>query len=114
MARILHFTYNGRPLTVDFESILNVEAIEIEKVTSHPFLDFFKKLDEYDVPSITALVALALRREGEDVKFRDVQFPLSEWGKRRWEDDSEDVGDDEQADPPTPGVEAGEASPAND
>ncbi len=102
----LRFTYNGDPLEVDFDGILNTEAIEVEKYTGLAYQEWLAGLDARNVNAITALYWLALNRPGRDpVAYRDIKFPIKEWGQREWVQEAE-------VDPQTPGSEAGENEPA--
>ena len=108
MSMVLKVTVGGAPIEMDIQGILNVEAIEVQKVTGYGYREFLGKIDEGDIAAITALVYIARKRHEPELKFRDVEFPISDWNTREWVGADDEAADD--ADPTPPVVETTESN----
>jgi hypothetical protein len=77
---MLKFTLDGVKYEFDDNRMMNTEAIAIRRVTSEKLTvdEWGTALGKGDPEALTALVWLARRRAGEDVKFSDVEFDLIE------------------------------------
>lgn len=69
---------DGRVFEVgDADSITNVEAMAIERVTDMDMSTFSKKLEAGSALAITAWVWVMARRAEPTIRFDDVEFDLS-------------------------------------
>lgn len=111
MSTLLNVTVGGTPVSIDIAGILNVEAIDVQKVTGYAYREFLQKIDEGDITAITALVYIARKRHEPELKFRDVEFPIADWNTREWVGDEVDADAEDDEPDPTPVV--GETTESN-
>jgi hypothetical protein len=98
---ILRLALDDTTYEIDLRTILNVEAIEVQKRTGYAYDDWLTKCDEGDPQAITAMVWLMRKRAGQVERFSEVEFPIFAWRDR-------ELVSDEPADPPTTPAEAGQ------
>jgi hypothetical protein len=95
---LLRLALDDQTYEIDLRTILNVEAIEIQKRTGYAYDEWLTKCDEGDPQAITAMVWLMRKRAGDILRYSEVEFPIYAWRDRELIDD---------ADPTTP-AEAGQ------
>jgi hypothetical protein len=97
-------TIDGRAFDYNPNRMLNTEAIALQKVTGMRMQEWTAALTEGDAFALTGLVWLLYRREGNEVRFDEVEFDIG----------SIEIHDDEapaEADP-TGAAEVAAESPA--
>lgn len=67
---------NGKAYYYDESRLLNTEAIALQKATGMSVKGLGDALKEADPVALTAVVWLAMRRAGENVRFDDLEFDL--------------------------------------
>lgn len=103
---MLRFALDGVKYEYDEHKLLNIEAIALQKVTGLRVTEFAEALEQGDAGALTAVVWIAKRRAGEDVKFSELEFDLMEMMESMEQD--EDGGDEQtpaaegETDPTTP------------
>lgn len=90
---MLRFTIDGTKYEFDDQRLLNIEAIALQKTVGFKAPEWFEGIQAFDAEAVTGLVWLAKRRAGEDVRFTDIVFDLSEFVDTFESDKPADAGD---------------------
>lgn len=96
---------------LDQRKLLNTEAIALQKITGKTFMQVAEAMKEGDIEALSALVWLAMKRAGSDIRYSDLEFNLADVEIDE-EDDGEPDDSGEQAADPTGAADA--ATPSND
>jgi hypothetical protein len=82
---------------LDQRKLLNTEAIALQKITGKTFMQVAEAMRDGDIEALSAMVWLAMRRAGSDIRYSDLEFNLADVDV---EDDEEpDSTEEEEADP---------------
>lgn len=73
----MKFSIDDTEWEFDESTLLNTEAIKIQRETGYNLKTFFTVIREMDPIALTALVWITWLRNGKDVKFEDVVFDLT-------------------------------------
>jgi hypothetical protein len=105
---------NDKWYELDQRKLLNTEAIALQKITGKTFMQVAEAMKDGDIEALSALVWLAMKRGGSDIRYSDLEFNLADV---EIEEDDEEIATElaeleaEQADP-TGAADA--AMPSND
>jgi hypothetical protein len=87
---LLRFEVDQTTYEIDPASILNTEAIAVQKVTGYGYDEWLGKCDDGDPQAVTAMVWVAMKRQNPELRYSDVSFPMREtWGNRELVSDEE-------------------------
>lgn len=100
-------TIDGQVFDYNPNRMLNTEAIALQKVTGMRMQEWTSALTEGDAFALTGLVWLLYRREGNEVRFDEVEFDI---GSIDIQDDEKPATEVEAG--PTEAAEAADADPA--
>jgi hypothetical protein len=95
---------------LDQRKLLNTEAIALQKITGKTFMQVAEAMKDGDIEALSALVWLAMKRAGSDIRYSDLEFNLADVEIDEEGDEPDDSG--EQAADPTGAADAATPSHA--
>ncbi len=75
----MKLTVDGKLYDLDAGSLTNKEAILLEDLYGMTFQEFGELLTRGSTKAMTGLVWLAMRRDGSDIAFEDVEFHFEDF-----------------------------------
>jgi hypothetical protein len=63
---------------LDQRKLLNTEAIALQKITGKTFMQVAEAMKDGDIEALSALVWLAMKRAGSDIRYSDLEFNLAD------------------------------------